>query len=145
MKYGLCILVVMLQIGPALAQQPTGQPDEDTLRELGMMGSYALGDLALNDIKRQSDPLAQLKRFFVEAKLPLTSSEERQLRSAIDTAIQGLQGAKDDAAVRRANQGFTKNMFAALTPDQQTVLRRYMNEQIMLRGGFPALKLLLEN
>src|SRR5215467_11080442 len=97
-KYGLFILVLMIRIVPAFAQES----EEDMLRDLGMMGDYALGDLALNDIKRQNDPLLQLRRFFVEAKLPLTSAEERQLRSAIDNAIQGLQGAKDDAAVRRA-------------------------------------------
>jgi hypothetical protein len=140
-KYGLCILVLMLRIVPAFAQES----EEDMLRDLGMMGDYALGDLALNDIKRQNDPLLQLRRFFVEAKLPLTSAEERQLKTNIEATMKGLQSAKNDTDIRRANQAFTRNLFAALNPEQQTALRRYMNEQIMLRGGFPALKLLLEN
>ncbi len=140
-KYGLCILVLMLRIVPAFAQES----EEDMLRDLGMMGDYALGDLVLNDIKRQNDPLLQLRRFFVEAKQPLTSAEERQLRANIDATMKALQSAKNDTDVRRANQAFSRNMFASLNPDQQATLRRYMNEQIMMRGGFPALKLLLDN
>ena len=140
-KYGICVLILMFRIVPAFAQET----EEDMLRDLGMMGDFALGDLALNDIKTQNDPLMQLKRFFGQAKLPLTSAEERQLRSTIDGTIKTLRSAKSDVDVRRANQAFTRNMFAVLTPVQQTALRRYMNEQVMMRGGFPALKLLLEN
>ena len=141
MRNWLCILLLMLPAVPVHAQES----EADTLRGLGMYGDYALGDLAVTDIRRGNDPLQQLKRFFIEAKLPLTSAEERQLRKTIDSVIDALQKAKDDAGLRRANQEFSKSLFATLTPDQQTALRRYRNQQIMERGGFPALKLTLDN
>jgi hypothetical protein len=140
MKYAILVLILILRVVPAFAQAP----EENVLRDLGMMGVYAEGDLALNDLK-QNDPLLQLRRFFSEAKLPLTSPEEKRLRASIDTTVKAIREAKDDATVRKANESFTKSMFAALTPDQQTTLRRYLNQQIMMRGGFPALKLILTN
>lgn len=143
-KYGICVLfffVLTLKIVPAYAQET----EEETLRDLGMMGTYALGDLALTDIRKQNDPLLQLKRFFIQVNLPLSSAEERQLGSEVDRAVKALRAAKDDTTVRRANATFNKNMFAVLSPDQQTALKRYINEQIMMRGGFAALKLILDD
>ena len=47
--------------------------------------------------------------------------------------------------LRRLNLEYNRKINEALTPDQRTTLRRYRTEQIMLRGGFPALKLILED
>jgi hypothetical protein len=87
-----------------------------------------------------------LKRFFAEAKSPLTSTQERQLNSIVDTQIKALVAAGEDQdAVRRANQEFARKSNEVYTAEQRTELRRYRTEQIMMRGGFPALRLVLEN
>jgi hypothetical protein len=85
------------------------------------------------------------KRFFLEASLPLTSAQERQLKTNIDIVYKNLQSAKSDNEVRQANLQFNKTLFGILNPDQQAALKRYRNQQIMMHGGFPALKLMLEN
>jgi hypothetical protein len=111
-----------------------------------MFGVYSLGNLALNDIQRGNDPVQQMKRFFAQAKLPLTSAQEKSLTALIDGEVKVLQGAgQNENDVRRVNADYTKKLTELLTADQRAELRRYRAEQIMLRGGFPALKLVLEN
>jgi hypothetical protein len=135
------ILAIVLGVVPALAQDP----EEAVLRELGMGAIFADGNLALREIRRGNDPVQQLKRFFAQAKLPLTSAQERQLNTVLDSQIQMLQAAQNDDAVRRANQEFTRKSNEIFTAEQRAELRRYRTEQIMMRGGFPALRLTLEN
>jgi hypothetical protein len=111
-----------------------------------MGGIFADGNLALRLLQRGDDPIQQLKRFFAEAKLPLSSAQERKLNSIVDAHISALEAAgHDEEAIRRANQEFTRKSNEVYTPEQRTELRRYRTEQIMMRGGFPALKLTLEN
>jgi hypothetical protein len=45
---------------PALAQVPT---EEELLRQLGMGGTFAVGNLAVRDLQRGLDPVQQFKRF----------------------------------------------------------------------------------
>jgi hypothetical protein len=142
MKIQAALLVVVLAVAPALAQDA----EEEALRELGMFGVYAVGNLALYDIQRGNDPVQQMKRFFAEAKLPVTPAEEKALNEVMDSQVKALQVAgQDEDAVRRVNAEYTKKVNEVLNADQRAELRRYRTEQIMLRGGFPALKLVLEN
>ena len=142
MKYSTALLVFVLSAAPAFAQNA----DEEAIRELGMFGVYSLGNLALNDIQRGNDPVQQMKRFFVQAKTPLTSAQEKSLTELIDSEVKVLQTAgQNEDAVRRVNADYTKKLNEVLTAPQRAELRRYRTEQIMLRGGFPALKLVLEN
>ena len=142
MKYHAALLVFVLSAAPAFAQNA----DEEAIRELGMFGVYSLGNLALSDIQRGNDPVQQMKRFFVQAKLPLTSAQEKSLTALIDSEVKTLQTAgQNEDAVRRVNADYTRKLNEVLTADQRAELRRYRAEQIMLRGGFPALKLVLEN
>src|ERR1051325_9303533 len=141
MKRYLWVIAVVLGVTPVFAQDP----EESALRELGMGALFADGNLALRELQRGNDPVQQLKRFFAEAKLPLTSSQEKQLNSAVDAQVNLLRAAANDAdAVRRANQEFTKKSNEILSADQRAELRRYRTEQIMMRGGFPALRFILE-
>src|SRR6185369_11536861 len=88
----------------------------------------------------------QMKRFFSLAKLPLTSAQEKTLTGIVDSGAKALQSAgQNDDAARRVNADYTKKVNDVLTSEQRAELRRYRTEQIMLRGGFPALKLVLEN
>jgi hypothetical protein len=142
MKYHAALLVFVLAAVPAFAQNA----EEDAIRELGMFGVYSLGNLALNDIQRGNDPVQQMKRFFAQAKLPLTSAQEKSLTGLIDSEVKVLQTAgQNEDSVRRVNADYTKKLNELLNADQRAELRRYRAEQIMLRGGFPALKLVLEN
>src|SRR5262249_41185977 len=47
--------------------------------------------------------------------------------------------------IRQANQEFTRRSNEVFTTEQRGELRRYRTQQIMMRGGFPALRLTLEN
>jgi hypothetical protein len=142
MKYHAALLIFVLTAAPAFAQNA----EEEAIRELGMFGVYSLGNLALNDIQRGNDPVQQMKRFFAQAKLPLTSAQEKSLTALIDAEVKVLQSAgQNENEVRRVNADYTKKLNEVLNADQRAELRRYRAEQIMLRGGFPALKLVLEN
>jgi len=142
MRYGIVLGILILAAGPGFAQAP----EEEAIRDLGMFGVYSLGNLALSDIQRGNDPVQQMKRFFSQAKLPLTSAQEKALSGIVDSGVKALQAAgQNDDAMRRVNAEYTKKVNEALTPDQRAEMRRYRTEQIMLRGGFPALKLVLEN
>src|SRR5262252_2174927 len=142
MKRHLPIVGLILFAVPLFAQDP----EESVLRELGMGAIFADGNLALRQLQRGDDPVQQLKRFFIEAKLPLTTHQERHLKSIVDAQIKALQAAgHNEEAVRQANQEFTRSSNEVFTAEQRTELRRYRTEQIMMRGGFPALRLTLEN
>src|SRR5262245_3263345 len=142
MKYHVAVLVLVLAAVPTFAQNA----DEEAIRDLGMFGVYGLGNLALNEIQRGNDPVQQMKRFFAQARLPLTSAEETALNGIVDSAAKELEAAgQNEDAVRHINAEYTKKLNAVFTPDQRAELRRYRTEQIMLRGGFPALRLVLEN
>ena len=146
MKRHVALLVLVLAAAPALAQDLTQEDDEQAVRELGMYGVYAVGNLALQDIERGTDPVQQMKRFFAQAKLPLTSAEEKALSGIVDSEVKALQAAgQNEDTVRRVNADYSQKVNEALTANQNAELRRYRIEQIMLRGGFPALKLVLEN
>src|SRR5215467_650153 len=142
MKYHTVLLVFVLAAVPAFAQNA----EEEAIRELGMFGVYSLGNLALNDIQRGNDPVQQMKRFFGQEKLPLTSAQEKSLNALIDSEVKMLQtvGQNEDA-VKRVNADYMKKLNEILNTEQRAELRRYRAEQIMLRGGFPALQLVLEN
>jgi hypothetical protein len=142
MKRYLSIMALVLFAVPAFAQQP----DESALRELGMGALFADGNLALRQLQRGDDPVQQLKRFFAQAKLPLTQAQERQLQPMVDAQIKALEVAgQNEEAIRAANQDFTRKSNEVFTLEQRAELRRYRTEQIMMRGGFPALRLTLEN
>jgi hypothetical protein len=141
-----CALVgLILSTAPAFAQD-TGESEELIARGVGVFGVFSSGNLALRDIARNNDPVERLKRFFSDAKLPLTSGQEEQLNAIVDSEVRELEAAGEDAAgVRRINVEYNRRVNAVLISDQRAELRRYRAEQIMLNGGFPVLKLILEN
>src|SRR6185295_10310880 len=136
------ILVVFLSAAPVFAQDT-----EELLRELGMGGTFALGNLAVRDIQRGNDPVQQFKRFFAQAKLPLSSSQEKQMKSIVDAQVKALvaNGENNEEGNRRINAEYTRKVNDILTADQRGELRRYRTEQIMMRGGLQALKLIMED
>jgi hypothetical protein len=144
MKHWICVIALALSTTPAFAQQETSE--EQMLRELGMGGTFALGNLALRDLQRGNDPVQQLKRFFAEAKLPLKSAQVKQLESIVDAQGKALvASAGNEDAGRKINQEYSRKVNEVLTADQRAELRRYRTEQIMMRGGFLALRLTMEN
>jgi hypothetical protein len=144
MKYQVLLLALIFSVGTVFAQSQ--EAEESALRELGMGGLFALGNLALRDVQIGNDPVMQLKRFFKEARQPLSSAQEKQLQSIVDAQVKALQDVgENEEAARRINGEYTRKVNEALTADQRAELRRYRTEQIMMRGGFQALKLILEN
>jgi hypothetical protein len=136
------VLALFLSAAPAFAQADP----EELLRELGMGGTFALGNLAVRDIQRGNDPVQQFKRFFAQAKLPLSSSQEKQMKSIVDAQVKALVANENsEEGSRRINGEYTRKVNDILTADQRGELRRYRTEQIMMRGGLQALKLIMED
>jgi hypothetical protein len=144
MRHCIWVIALALIAIPSFAQQETSE--EQILRELGMGGTFALGNLAVRDLQRGNDPVQQLKRFFIEAKLPLKSAQTKQLESIVDAQGKALiAAAGNEDSARRINQEYSRKVNEVLTPEQRAELRRYRTEQIMMRGGFQALRLVMEN
>ena len=142
MKRFLWLVVISLSVAPAFCQGS----EESILRELGMGALFAESNLALRQMQAGDDPVQQLKRFFNQAKLPLSSAQQKQLTALVDIQVKALQSAgQNEEAIRLANQDFNRKSNEVFTPEQRAELRRYRTEQIMMRGGFPALILTLEN
>lgn len=49
-----------------------------------------------------------------------------------------------NAELRRISDDLVSRISAALKPDQQAALKKFQNDQIKEAGGFPALKLVME-
>ncbi len=111
-----------------------------------MGGTFAIGNLAVRELQRGLEPLQQLKRFFNEAKLPLTSAQQKRLSEIIDAHVEAMLAAgENEASIRRLDVEYTRKVNEVLTQEQRNELRRYRTEQIMMRGGFQALSLVMEN
>jgi hypothetical protein len=135
-------LVLVLSALPAFAQQD----EEDTLFQLRVGAVFAEGNLALRDLQADNHPVQQMKRFLRDARLPLTSAQERELNAIVEAQISAVRASpQNEEALHHVNQEYTTKFYNVLTPDQRTSLRRYRTDQIMMYGGFPALKLVLEN
>jgi hypothetical protein len=142
MRYVVWVLAFALGSTLAMAQDAEGPASN----ELGAFGIFSLGNLAVTDVQKAAEPLEQVKRFFSDVRMPLTSPQEKQLSAIVDTAVNKLrENGTDEAGVRRINGEYMKSLNGVLTADQRGELRRHRTEQIMLRGGFPALKLILED
>jgi len=141
MRRHVWILALLLSAAPAFAQDP-----EEALRELGMGGVFAMGDLAAREIDTTTDPVQQLKRFFLEAKQPLNDDQVRRLDVIIEAQRKAMHDNKQGTeGVLRMNQEFMRRVNGVLTAEQVAAWKRFRTEQIMLRGGFPALQLTLED
>src|SRR5437870_6371477 len=102
MRYCGLVLALVLSAAPAFAQQESSE--EQILRELGMGGTFALGNLAVRDLQMGNDPVQQLKRFFSEAKVPLSSAQQKQLNSIVDGQAKALLASADNEdSARRIN------------------------------------------
>jgi len=135
------ILAIYLIATPAFAQDT-----EEALRELGMGGVFANADLSLRELTQANDPVHQLRRFFVEAKMPLSPDQLKRLDAIVEAQKTALHNAGNNESVTsRMNVEFMRRINGVLTPDQNNTWRRFRTEQIMMRGGFPALKLILDN
>jgi hypothetical protein len=135
------LFVLLLSAVPVFAQDS----DEAALRSLGMGGIYASGNLALKDIDRSSSPVKQLRTFFEGSGVPLTAEQERELESVVQNQQVAVDATNHSPeAIRRVNAEYMRKVIAVLTADQQSAWKRYRNEFIKTRGGFPALKLILE-
>jgi Spy/CpxP family protein refolding chaperone len=149
MKKFIWIFALLMSAVPSVAQDS----DEAGLRDSNIGGQFALGNLTLRDtIKRVNDPVGQLKDFFTEARLPMTKEQERNVAAVVEAQQKDMQAILDHPAdggsvdtTRNLNQEYLKRVNTILTPEQQSAWRHYRVEQIRLRGGFPVLKLILED
>ncbi len=142
MRYVVWVLALVLCSTLAMAQEV----DVPASNELGAFGIFSLGNLAVNDVQKAAEPLEQVKRFFSDVRMPLTSPQEKQLSTIVDTAVHKLrENGSDEAGLRQINGEYMRSLNGVLTADQRAELRRHRTEQIMMRGGFPALKLILED
>jgi hypothetical protein len=140
MKHFRWALALLVTAAPAFAQDL-----EDFETRIGAV--FSEGNLALRDLQDANSPVQQLKRFFAQAKMPLTGAQERQLNSIIEAQGKALKSnpQTDQAKIRAVNEEYTGKFYAVLSADQRLTLRRYRTDQIMLRGGFGQLRQILGN
>src|SRR3989442_13561075 len=119
------LLVIALLMGGAATAFSQELDEAEILRQLGMGGTFGLGNLAVQDLQRGNDPVQQLKRFFAEAKLPLSGAQVRQLNSIIEAQMKALRATaaiQDEEAVRRGNQEFSRKTNKGLTSGKRGAL-----------------------
>src|SRR5262245_43735003 len=104
MKRYLWMLSLLLSAVPALAQDP----DEAVLREMGIGGVYAVGNLALKDLDHNSTPVRQMRNVFRDAKLPLSFDQIDSLEDAVATRDLAIQYARSAESIRRANTDYNR-------------------------------------
>src|SRR6266566_8455004 len=110
MKFSVWFFALIFSAAPAFAQVAQDR-EESALRELGMGGIFAEGNLAVRDYQRGNDPVQQLKRFFAEAKQPLTSAQEKQLNSIVEGQVKAmLASAQNEESTRRMNLEYSKKI-----------------------------------
>ena len=118
MKRHLSIVALILFAAPAFAQDP----EESVLRDLGMGAIFADGNLALRQLQRGDDPVQQLKRFFIEARLPLTSQQERRLEAIVDAQIrrcrpQGRMRTQSAKPIKNSRENQTRCLRRSSAPN----------------------------
>jgi hypothetical protein len=126
---------------------------DDPTRDLPLGAQYAFGNLALREVIRDNEPVQQFKNFFAGVKLPLSRDQERELDKLIEVQRKDWQALVDKSGeenppaetARKLNQDFVRKVNGVLTVEQQNEWRHYRIEQFRLRGGFPALKAILED
>jgi Spy/CpxP family protein refolding chaperone len=139
MKGYVWAFVLALSTAPVFSQDP-----EEFETRIGAV--FAEGNLALRELESENHPVAQLRRFFNQARLPLTSAQQRQLNSIIDAQAKAVKASPPNRdAIRVINEEYTAKFYGVLTPDQRLTLRRYRTDQIMLHGGYAQLKMILDN
>jgi len=140
MRRSVWALVIAFSASPLFAQDP-----EEAL-ELRIGGIFAEGNLAVRDLQAANHPVQQIKRILNEAKVRLTAVQERELNSVVDAQQKAVSASsQNDEAIRRINGEYTAKFYAVLTQDQRTVLRRNRTDQLMMYGGLPSLKVILDN
>jgi hypothetical protein len=140
MRNSVWALVLALSVGPLFAQDP-----EDAI-ELRIGAVFADGNLALRDFQAANHPVQQIKRILDEARVRLTAAQERELNSVVDAQQKAVKASsQNDEAIRRINGEYTAKFYAVLTQDQRSVLRRQRTDQLMMYGGLPGLKVILDN
>ena len=140
MRRSVWALVIVFGAIPLFAQEA-----EEAL-DLRIGAVFAEGNLALRDLQAANHPVQQIKRILDEAKVRLTAVQERELNSVVDAQQKAVRASSQDGeAIRRINGEYTAKFYAVLTQDQRTVLRRHRTDQLMMYGGLPALKVVLDN
>jgi Spy/CpxP family protein refolding chaperone len=143
-------ILLMLLIHLIMGVMPAVAQDFD---ELPPGARFAAGNLSVQEVIQANEPVEHLKQFFAGENLRLSKEQERKIEGIVGAQRRELQAVlanlpKDgDAATvsRKLNQEYVGQVNAVLTPDQQSAWRHYRIEQLRLRGGFPALKGILES
>jgi hypothetical protein len=170
MKRGLGLFAAFLIVVPVFAQDDEG-PGEgggggqtqvftrvDTLDPMDQVKTF----LAKANIKLSGDQEKQLKPQ-VDAALKQAQEATERNRSQQPNPVGGERGERGarrggpgggrggfgpnnalNAELRRINDDLIAKITAALKPDQQAVFKKFQNDEIKRSGGFPALKLVME-
>src|SRR5205809_2509131 len=107
MRYAVLLLTFLLGSTFAMAQDA----ESPASTEVGAFGIFALGNLAVNDVQKAAEPLEQVKRFFSDVRMPLTSPQEKQLSVIVDSVVTKLrENGSDEAALRQINGEYMRNL-----------------------------------
>jgi hypothetical protein len=118
------------------------------------------------------DPMDQVKTFLGKANIKLSGDQEKELRPQVEAALKEAQEATERlrpqgagegprggrgqrgpgpapnnplvAELRRINDDLVTKINAVLKPEQQAAFKKFRSDEIRKGGGFPALKLVME-
>ena len=112
---------------------------------------------------RRRNPLEQVQNMLTEAGVPLSDAQQETLQTIMEEQRRafreqfrrrGQEGGQEGGGERRRERGgergrafggaMQEKIRGALTAEQIEVWDNYRNQQIRRRGGFPALRLMLE-
>jgi hypothetical protein len=163
---GVVPLAMLLVVTPVFAQ------DDDGPGERGVGGGT--GQTLVFTRVDSLNPMEQVKSFLAKANIKLGSDQEKILRPQVEAALAEAQQATERlqpqsgrgagerarrggppgagpgpnsalaAELRRINNDLVVKINAALKPDQQATFKKFQNDEIQKGGGFPALKLVME-
>jgi hypothetical protein len=132
------LLAVLLAVAPAFAQDeaPTG--------------AFAGGGAAQVFTRVDAvNPMDQVKAFLAKANITLNSDQEKTLRPVVEAAVKQFREIGDrrrggGEEIRKLNDDLIARINTTLKPDQQVAFKKFQNDELKKAGGFPALKIVME-
>ncbi|MBI3896291.1 MAG: hypothetical protein HY313_10230 [Acidobacteria bacterium] len=150
MKRSLWMAAAMFLALPLLAQQEDVESDAP---------EFSPGFSGAPQGQRRNfarNPLEQMEEVFDKAGVPLSQEQKKSLQEIMNEQRQAFREAGERARqtpgerrgmnpqMARMGEAFQGKLLSVLTQKQQQVWKKYQAEQIRQRGGYPALRLMLE-
>lgn len=157
MKHLFWIAVPLLLVPPLPAQQEDMPAESPQEHEWGAPASEQPGNQQWGGRANPTrNPLERIEEVLSKAGVPLSGEQKKTLHAMMDeqreTMRQRFQQMRErpeerrggNPQMRQQGEAFQEKLLATLTPEQQDVWKKHQTDQIRERGGYPALRLALQ-